>query len=93
MYYIGGNMKSLFAVVCVFVMTLGCAQLGDFFGGLLDNPAVIAVLEECGDLPAAEFDECAVETLKGFVDPDTATMKDYLDAARKLQELSEDYGE
>ena len=85
--------KALMATLCVLIMTLGCAQVGSFFGGLLDNPVVIAVLEECGDVPAAEFDECAVATLKGLVDPDTATMQDYLNAARKLQELSEEYGE
>jgi hypothetical protein len=85
--------KRILATLCVLVMTLGCAQAGAFFGGLLDNPVVIMVLEECGDVPAAEFDECAVAALKGVVDPDTATIQDYLKAAKALQEMTEEYTE
>ncbi len=78
-------MKTLFATLAVLLMVVGCAQMGDFFGGLLSNPVVVAVLNECGELPAAEFDECALGVLTGLVDPDEASIADYLRLAQQLK--------
>jgi hypothetical protein len=80
------RIEKCIATLCVLVMALGCAKMGDFLGGLLDNPVVVAVLNECGELPAAEFDECALGVLTGLVDPDEASVADYLRLAQELRD-------
>lgn len=84
-------MKSIVVTLSILVMavgTFGCAQFGDFLGGFLSNPVVVKVLEECGDLPAEEFDACAVFTIRNLVDPNEVSISDYLKLAQELQDAT-----